>query len=221
MKRITTLLLATALMLPFSCTKPDNQSDLGTEQNGKENNGKEDGNGTDPEIRTYKPGDYYKAGLAEGIVAEVDESGTTGLLISLDEGIEVWSTSYTGLIDQGYPFSHEDGSINIRYIKEIEGWKELYPAFAWCDGKNVLGLSAWYLPAIFELETVCAELEAINAGLEAAGAKPLSTGVYDYYWSSTEGGAIIAYSFSFHTGAMSDYDNDKKKEHRVRAMRKF
>ena len=46
-----------------------------------------------PEAK-YKAGDYYKSGLAEGIVAYVDESGEHGLLISVDEGYTQWSTEY-------------------------------------------------------------------------------------------------------------------------------
>lgn len=229
MKKILMLLLAAALVLPFSCTKPDTPSGEGTEQGGgtENNGGSENGSGDNtgggetPEVKTYKPGDYYKVGLAEGIVAWVDETGEKGLLLSLDETRAAWSTEYVGLTDMAIPFSQEDGMINTKYIKELEGWKDAYPAFAWCDSKNPKGLSSWYLPAMYELDFVYMSFDAINAGLEAAGATKLSNGPSDCYWTSVEGGAMIAYCFSFFYGEISSYDNDKKNEHRVRAVRKF
>lgn len=225
MKKILALLLAAALMLPFSCTKPDNPVDDGkVPDGGTENNGGstgDTGNGETPEVQTYKPGDYYKVGLAEGIVVKVDESGTTGLLISLDETRAAWSTEYVGLIDQGMAFAPEDGAINSKLIKQIDGWKESYPAFAWCDSKNPKGLSSWYLPSTYELEYVYMEFDAVNAGLESQGAQPLSNDSGACYWTSVEGGAMMAYPFSFYYGEISSYYTDKKNEHHVRAMRKF
>ena len=221
MNKILTLLLAAALVFPYSCTKPDDPSGggTGTEQTGGEENS---GNGETPETETYKPGDYYKVGLAEGIVAYVDTTGTKGLLISLDETTAAWSTEYIGMIDQGIPFSQEDGQVNMKYIKEIEGWKEIFPAFAWCDSKNALGLSSWYLPTLYELDYANAAFDAINAKLSELGQTPLSKN--GWYWTSMEGGAMMAYPFSFADGGFenaSPNDTDKKREHRVRAMRKF
>ena len=226
MKKILTLLLAAALILPYSCTKPDDPSGTGTEQNGgEENNGGnsgDNGGGETPETKTYKPGDYYKVGLAEGIVAYVDTTGTKGMLISLDETTAAWSTEYIGMIDQGMSFSPEDGQTNMKYIKEVEGWKEMFPAFAWCDSKNALGLSSWYLPTLNELEYTAAAFDAINATLNELGHPLLSKN--EWYWTSMEGGSTMAYPFSFADGgyeSATPNDTDKKKEHRVRAMRKF
>lgn len=169
----------------------------------------------------YKAGEYYKTGLAEGIIAYVDESGEHGLLISMDEGYTQWSTDYIMLIVQGGEFSRENGERNTKYIKSQENWEELYPAVAWCDNKNALGLSSWYLPAPTELAYAAQNVEAINATLEEMGCDPIATGVNQAYWSSEEFGVQGAYAISFATGDFADYGHDKKAYNRVRAMRKF
>lgn len=224
MRRIySALLFVAALTLSFACSEPDNTgSGNGTEQGGNQNGGEDDGNdnGGD-EVVKYAVGDYYKSGLAEGIVASVDESGEHGLIISIDEAFLQWATDYEMLIVEGGEFSMEDGSRNCKYIREQENWEETYPAVAWCHAKNALGLSSWYLPAIYELEAVYDSLEVINAALTERGATPLATGINDSYWSSTEIGPQSVYAFSFHYGEIASYDYDKLNTHHVRAVRKF
>lgn len=228
MKRLSFLMLLVAtLTLPFACSEPDNTgSGNGTEQGGNNEGGNnegdenEGGNGGD-EVLKYKAGDYYKVGLAEGIVAYVDESGEHGLLVSIDETVAQWSTEHHMLTIMGGEFSMEDGAKNCAYIREQENWREIYPAVAWCHKKNAPGLSSWYLPAIYELEYVYNSREAINATLEEMGAELLKDGVNDSYWSSTEMGTQSAYAFSFSYGEIASYDYDKMNEHHVRAVRKF
>ncbi len=216
MKKIVVLLLAAVMIMPMSCT----ESKLDSVPTPPIDN-PDDGRGDEPEVKTYKVGDYYKEGLAEGVVAFVDETGQHGLIISLDEGFEQWSTEYRGLIDHGYPISHDNGAYNTSVIKELENWKELYPAFAWCDRKNAFGLSSWFLPSIYELEYAYIGLEAINTTLADMDKTTLATGFNDLYWTSVEVGVQSAYPFSFSYGEISSHDTDKKEEHRVRAMRKF
>ena len=170
---------------------------------------------------TYKAGEYYKAGLAEGIIAYVDESGEHGLLLSMDEGYTQWSTEYIMLIVQGGEFSRENGARNTAYIKQQENWEELYPAVKWCDSKNALGLSSWYLPAPEELARAAQNIEAINATLIEKGREPIALGINDGYWSSEEYGVQGAYAINMGTGDFADYGHDKKGYNRVRAMRKF
>lgn len=215
MKRLSLLMLTVAMMaLQFACSEPDNTgSTSGNEQDGTGDGGNE--------VVTYKPGDYYKSGLAEGIVAFVDESGEHGLLISIDETRAQWSTEYEMLTVMGGEFSMDDGASNSKYIRSQENWEQLYPAFAWCHAKNALGLTSWYLPAIHEFSHVDQNLEAINATLTELGEEPIATGVNDNYWSSVEIGVQSAYAFNFHEGDIASYDLDKLNEHRVRAMRTF
>lgn len=180
------------------------------------NNGEDDQNEA-----KYKAGEYYKNGLAEGIIAYVDETGEHGLLISLDEGYTQWSTDYIMLVVQGGEFSREDGARNTAYIKSQENWEDLYPAVVWCNSKNALGLSSWYLPAPGELAKAAQHVDAINATLESMGYDVIATGVNESYWSSEEFGVQGAYAISMASGDFADYGHDKKAYNRVRAMRKF
>ena len=218
MKRELLSLLLAMAMLVTSCSEP---VDPGTEP-GDEPTEEPDPNGNEPVEAKYKAGEYYKSGLAEGIIAYVDESGEHGLLISLDEGYTQWSTEYIMLVVQGGEFSREDGARNTAYIKSShEDWENIYPAVAWCCAKNALGLSSWYLPAPNELAKAAQHVEAINATLVERGYEPLATGMNDGYWSSEEYGVQGAYAMSMASGDFADYGHDKKAYNRVRAMRKF
>ena len=214
MKREFLSLLLAFAMLVTSCSEPIIP---GTEPGDEPTEEPEDPS----KEAKYKAGEYYKSGLAEGIIAYVDESGEHGLLISLDEGYTQWSTEYIMLVVQGGEFSRENGARNTAYIKSQENWEDLYPAVVWCDSKNALGLSSWYLPAPMELAKAAQHVKAINETLESMGREPLATGVNDGYWSSEEYGVQGAYAMSMASGDFADYGHDKKAYNRVRAMRKF
>jgi hypothetical protein len=218
MKREFLSLLMFMAMFVCACS----ESPAGPEQGNEQESTEDPNEGTEEPVEPkFKAGEYYKQGLAEGIIAHVDESGEHGLLISLDEGYEQWSTDYIMLIVQGGEFSRENGERNTKYIKSQENWEELYPAVVWCDNKNALGLSSWYLPAPTELAYAAQNVEAINATLEEMGYEPIATGVNQAYWSSEEFGVQGAYAINFATGDFADYGHDKKAYNRVRAMRKF
>lgn len=221
MRKILMLVSALTLMA-VSCTKPDVPS--GEDTPPVDNTGGNDDNNDNNEEQTpkvYKAGDFYKVGITEGVVIWADEAGEHGLVISLDEGVAAWSTESRMLTNQGGEFSLSNGQANSKYVKQQENWKELYPAFAWCDSKNALGLSSWYLPAPEELELALPAVEAINKTLKEQGATELS--LEGKYWTSYEAGAALAYPFSFRSGPLYEdiYDLDKNLEHLVRAMRKF
>lgn len=221
MRKILMLVSALTLMA-VSCTKPDVPSGEDTppvdNTGGNEDN---DDNNEEQTPKVYQAGDFYKVGITEGVVIWADEAGEHGLVISLDEGVAAWSTESRMLTNQGGEFSLSNGQANSKYVKQQENWKELYPAFAWCDSKNALGLSSWYLPAPEELELALPAVEAINKTLKEQGATELS--LEGKYWTSYEAGAALAYPFSFRSGPLYEdiYDLDKNLEHLVRAMRKF
>lgn len=221
MRKILMLVSALTLMA-VSCTKPDVPSGEDTppvdNTGGNEDN---DDNNEEQTPKVYKAGDFYKVGITEGVVIWADEAGEHGLVISLDEGVAAWSTESRMLTNQGGEFSLSNGQANSKYVKQQENWKELYPAFAWCDSKNALGLSSWYLPAPEELELALPAVEAINKTLKEQGATEIS--LAGKYWTSYEAGAGMAYPFSFRSGPLYEeiYDLDKNLEHLVRAMRKF
>ena len=221
MRKILMLVSALTLMA-VSCTKPDVPS--GEDTPPVDNTGGNEDNNDNNEEQTpkvYKAGDFYKVGITEGVVIWADEAGEHGLVISLDEGVAAWSTESRMLTNQGGEFSLSNGQANSKYVKQQENWKELYPAFAWCDSKNALGLSSWYLPAPEELELALPAVEAINKTLKEQGATEIS--LAGKYWTSYEAGAGMAYPFSFRSGPLYEeiYDLDKNLEHLVRAMRKF
>lgn len=221
MRKILMLVSALTLMA-VSCTKPDVPP--GEDTPPVDNTGGNEDNNDNNEEQTpkvYKAGDFYKVGITEGVVIWADEAGEHGLVISLDEGVAAWSTESRMLTNQGGEFSLSNGQANSKYVKQQENWKELYPAFAWCDSKNALGLSSWYLPAPEELELALPAVEAINKTLKEQGATEVS--LEGKYWTSYEAGAALAYPFSFRSGPLYEdiYDLDKNLEHLVRAMRKF
>ena len=224
MKKILLLIISALLILPYSsCTKPSpEEPEDGKEEGSGENNGTEEGgNDNTGDTLTYAIGEYIEVGLSKGIVVFVDETAQHGLMISLDQGRTAWASDYEMLDEMGGTFSPSDGYANMQYIKSLENWKERFPAFAWCDSKNVLGLNAWYLPTYHEFEHIYNSLEIINGTLVACGKEPLHTGTTDNYWTSVEMGVQDAYAFSFFYGEISPYDTDKKMEHHVIAMRSF
>lgn len=194
--------------------------------------------GPDPTPQLYRIGDHYRAGTAEGIVYKVDETGLHGMIVSLDETVQIWSTEVVDLSWEFGNFSMTDGQANAECIKTIDDWGRKYPAIKWCDAKNMLNLTAWYLPALTETYDLFVAFNGgppeespepdstrgeaarnwFNECLTGAGGTPLSV---DDYWTSTQFGAQDTYSFSFYYGDFSPYETDKAKEHRVRAVRKF
>lgn len=138
--------------------------------------------------KTYKVGDYYDDGVKQGVVFEVSADGKHGKIVSLTESKRLqWSSDK---IEQKRLIGADDkynGANNMATVQQIAGWREKYPAFAWCAD---LG-EGWYLPAIEELKKFTCDgaiHDAVNRTLEFKGKKLPSKGwCYLYwYWSSTE-----------------------------------
>ena len=136
---------------------------------------------------------------------EYNENGVKGQVICIydtiryvgkDVGTVAWSTEEvaTGATDK------YDGRLNIAIIKKISGWKDLYPAFALCDALNTGSVTGWYLPAMYELNTIH------NVG----------NSIRDYHWSSTEYTASQAYRHN--TSYYIDY---KRNQYKVKAVHRF
>ena len=77
---------------------------------------------------------------------------------------------------------------------KIAGWKDKYPAFAWCADHG----DGWYLPAIEELKELLLNDEVrfkVNGTLEQKrGSVIYSKGDTSWYWSSTEEDQLCAWS---------------------------
>lgn len=84
----------------------------------------------------------------------------------------------------------DDGMINMQIIRAIEGWKDIFPAFAFCakQGDN------WYLPAKNELTLLYNNKDIINESLKVLDRGNIFEGSkYDdpAYWSSTESSSSV------------------------------
>ena len=128
--------------------------------------------------------EYDNTKKSVGIVIEVNNFIATKI-VSLAETTAEWSTEK---VDTNTT-SWTDGAANMTAIQNIEGWKEKYPAFKWCDAyTDASGNSEWYLPAEDELNQLYKVKDYVNAAINkirAGGgtATYLST---DWYWSSSQ-----------------------------------
>ena len=140
-----------------------------------------------PVERTWKVGDYYNVDGKEGVVFWVDETGKHGKIVSMDQTELRWCTDdecnkkLTGIATDS-----SNGLNNLRSIMKIAGWKDKYPAFAWCADHG----DGWYLPAIEELKELLLNDEVhfkVNGTLEQKRESVMySKGDSSWYWSSTE-----------------------------------
>lgn len=140
--------------------------------------------------KVYRVGDYYHENGKEGIVFEVDAEGRHGKIVGLRQGEELrWCSKeeYAANRDiSSGATAAADGMYNQRMIERTAGWREKFPAFAWCASQG----EGWYLPAIDELGLLLLDTvvhEAVNRTLIQRGGKPLvGVKASGDYWSSTE-----------------------------------
>ena len=155
------------------------------------------------QTKTYKVGDYYDDGKKQGVVFEVSADGKHGKIVSLTESSERLMLSekseWSRLI--GADDKH-NGANNMSKVKQIDGWREKYPAFAWCAD---LG-EGWYLPAIEELYRFTlddAVHDAVNRTLAAKGKELKNKDDFKKYWSSTEYNEFCAWDVGMSNGSTS------------------
>ncbi len=153
-------------------------------------------NATSTLTRRYEVGDLYDDGTKRGVVFEVTPDGKHGKIVSLEQSdrMLIWSKEdkTTGAT------SSTDGMANMKSIQTIVGWREKYPAFAWCAD---LG-EGWYLPAQDELWAIYKARNKIDATLSATGCTKLNG---PWYWSSSECGTygFCAWTVSMSSGSTS------------------
>ena len=134
--------------------------------------------------KTYKVGDYYDDGKKRGVVFEVSSDGKHGKIVSLTESSKVikWASDEN---EQKRLIGADDnynGANNMAKVMQIEGWRNKYPAFAWCAD---LG-EGWYLPAIEELKKFALNEDIYDVVTLATKGKKLANNGDFWYWSSTE-----------------------------------
>ena len=140
-----------------------------------------------PAEKTWKVGDYYNVGGKEGVVFWVDATGKHGKIVSMDQTELQWCTDdeyHKGVT--GIATDRSNGMNNLRSVMKIAGWKDKYPAFAWCADHD----DGWYLPAIDELKDLLLNDEVhakVNRRLKRKGGSVMYSMEYiNCYWSSTE-----------------------------------
>ena len=159
----------------------------------------------------YKVGDYYNENGKEGVVFEVWDNGRHGKIVSLDEAELQWCTSeqYEEGIAIGLT-NERDGKVNTDKVMQ-RGDSDQYPAFVWCRNKG----ADWYLPAKYELNAIFNSKSAINSTLAEYNAEQIA----GEYWSSTEVGALYAWSAGMGRG-LTGFDR-KNYDYYVRAVSAF
>lgn len=166
----------------------------------------------------YEVGDYYNRNGVEGVVYRISNGGTHGMIVSLDEGYEAWSTEeiVTGVSDQ------YDGAANTNLIISHYNLNN-YPAFKWCNNKNANGIIGWYLPSINEMLDVLLFREELNKSLLNNGGVIITS---NDYWSSSESeysGQQRAYEAEYRSSSNDYHAYGQYKNHfqKVRAVHSF
>lgn len=138
----------------------------------------------------YKAGDYYNENGKEGVVFWVDETGQHGKIVSLQQSEKKmkWCSDKREKTRMIGANDLENGAQNMAVVQQIPGWREMYPAFAWCAD---LG-EGWYLPAIEELRELLGKnyiLDRVNETMVEHGAPPFRYSNFAgmrHWWSSSE-----------------------------------
>ena len=167
--------------------------------------------------KSYKVGSYYDDGEKRGVVFEVSVDGKHGKIVSLTESSDSlkWASNEVEqrqLIGTDDEF---DGFNNMAKVKQIAGWQDKYPAFAWCAN---LG-EDWYLPSKMELLSIYKVKRKLNKTLFSKG-NALKNGV----WSSTERNYKCSEEFcawSVYMDWGDAYDSYKDHYYYVRAVASF
>ena len=204
MKRLITITLVLTGLFCVSCEEKEKDSNKDPEGN--------------PTVKKYTIGSYYNENGVKGIVYEINEDSTKGMIVSMDETTLQWARNEASAEVSREAFDYEDGVANMEKIKP---YIDNYPAFKWCNDKG----NGWYLPALNELFMISASREELSSSLVANGGTQLTTD--GQYWSSTEvdpsqpgANSTFAYLMTFNS---MNYTSSTAKtgSNKVRAIRAF
>ncbi len=100
------------------------------------------------DLPTYHMFDYYNERGIRGIVIGLDETGKHGWIVSLDETEGYWCTNPgQGIGNFPEAVNDDDARANLEAVRLLDPALADYPAFKWCEDKNVDGVTGWVLPA--------------------------------------------------------------------------
>ena len=180
----------------------------------------------------YNVGDFYEADGVKGVVCQVSDDGTHGLIVSLDEIYLHWSEFTKGDLRTVGADDPDDGRVNMErvaaYIAANGGSWSDFPAFRWCREQG----EGWYLPAVNEMLAIGNNFNGgsrlkfdrqarnrFNNALKEHGGKRMDR-LVDYF-SSTEKDEKSAYTS--HMDLTPPFVNEipKYQKFLVRAVRRF
>ena len=168
------------------------------------------------EARAYAPGDFYNENGVKGVVFHLlDEEGTSGYIMSMDEAYLEWSTEYVWA-----NCTSGRGEWNTEDMLKLGADK--YPAAKWCVEHG----NGWYMPSSKELNYMW---NAVSNGTHVFDEEfiklyndklddPISM---DYYWSSNETSEDMAEVVAFIDQSVVCLNPVKTSCFNVRAIYKF
>ena len=130
----------------------------------------------------YSDGSFSKdlnsAKTCLGVVVVPKTPKRTGLIVSHNEMTAVWGPRVSTNAK-----SSSDGAENLKTIQgQTNDLAGLYPGFHWCVTKG----SGWYMPAMYELESIIKAKATINSKLLSIPGGMVIDDSTIAYWSSTE-----------------------------------
>lgn len=167
------------------------------------------------EARVYSPGDLYDEDGVKGVVFYVDETGTSGYIMSMDEAYLEWSTEnvWVNCLSGRGDWNTED---------MLKLGADKYPAAKWCADHG----EGWYMPSYNEMNLMW---DAISNGkrdfddefVKLYNDKLDDPVVEDYYWTSNETSEDMAEFVAFIEKSVVCMDPWKSVKLNVRAVHKF
>ena len=168
------------------------------------------------QARSYKPGDLYDEDGVKGVVYHLlNEEGTSGYIMSMDEASLQWSTENVFV---------NCTSDNGKYHTEdmLKHGADKYPAAKWCVEHG----EGWYMPSVTELDYLW---DAVSNGthvfdneyVKLYNDKLTDPIAEDYYWSSNETAEDLGRIVAFMENSYVCLDPQKSSRFAVRAIYKF
>jgi len=175
-----------------------------------------------PNVFTHYIGELYGGGIVIAVWKESGvEKGLIASLYNLSYGIEWALLAYDTISVPGVgSASRYNGSLNTNAIVAQTGAPAAGTyAAGLTDVYTVSSFNDWYLPSIWELNTLFNVAPIVNKVLEAVGGYDLLS-YNETYWSSTEFNSSSAYAQSFDYGAVGAIAKSNS-SNAVRALRAF
>jgi hypothetical protein len=159
-------------------------------------------------------GDTYKGGIVAYILQSGDNNYVDGefhgLIAAPDDQSTIAHWGCMGTLIGGTSTALGNGQGNTTAI--VNGCNELGIAARICDQLTLNGYSDWYLPSKDELNKLYVNRNAIGGSITSG----------NYYWSSSESSADMAWGQYFNGGGQSAYNKTSTSyDMHVRAVRSF